>query len=123
MTEYWMSTLSPQKMFRPERLTTELEASLREHAGIDSAQIALTLGIFDNEVRSYQRYLGLRTISFASSAGGARHSISMRGHNRKIKAGGKLSRAPSDVPKIKPPDRRRKDWTAICAAHKPMVVS
>ena len=60
MDDYWMSSKSNPKMFRPERLTKEVEDYLRENHGVDVHQLAMTLGIPVRTVRAYQIFLGLR---------------------------------------------------------------
>ena len=60
MNDYWMSTKSNPKMFRPIGLTKEVEDYLRENHGVDVHQLAHTLGIPVRNVRSYQIFLKLR---------------------------------------------------------------
>lgn len=63
MSGYWMSTRSPQSMFRPDYQTPELAEQLHTAAGVDPAIIAADVGIASHHVRAFQRKLGLRKIT------------------------------------------------------------
>jgi hypothetical protein len=62
-SDWWMSTMSPTSMFRPEYQTGELADYLRENTGVDPAILAADVGIGPGQVMAYQRKLGLRKIS------------------------------------------------------------
>lgn len=76
--EYWISTKSPAKMFRPARQTPELDAYFRETWGIDPAMLSAEIGMSIAHIKSYQRSLGLR----ATAANGALHALDHRGRKR-----------------------------------------
>jgi hypothetical protein len=59
---YWMSTKSPPNLYRPYR-TPELDAYIRETAGVDPAILGRDLGMQTSRVRAYQRLLGVRAIA------------------------------------------------------------
>jgi len=69
MTDFWLSTTSPRRIFRPARLTKAREARLRELSGlICHGQIAIEFGLPPNVIESWQRYLGLRPITRSRKA-------------------------------------------------------
>lgn len=57
---YWMSTKSPNQMFRPAYQNAENDVLIRETAGIGPAILAADLGISKPHIKAYQRNLGLR---------------------------------------------------------------
>lgn len=71
-TDWWMSTRSPAGMFRPAYQNGELDAYLREHAGIDAAILAAETGLPPSHIRAFQRKLGLRKITGTARKGNAK---------------------------------------------------
>jgi len=62
-TDWWMSTKSPVRMFRPAYQTPELEAYLRSAPDVDPALLALDTGVGRGHIEACQRRLGLRKIT------------------------------------------------------------
>jgi hypothetical protein len=62
-TDWWTNTKAPQNMFRPTYRKAEIDDYLRAALGVDSAILAVSLGMHVHQVESYQRELGLRKIA------------------------------------------------------------
>jgi hypothetical protein len=62
-TDWWTTTKAPRNLFRPAYQTEELDDFLRANRGIDSAILAAELGMSANQIKAYQRQLGLRRIT------------------------------------------------------------
>jgi hypothetical protein len=62
-TDWWVSTKSSQKIFRPEYRRDGVEDYLRRYVGVDSAILAEALGLSPVQVEACQRELGLRKIT------------------------------------------------------------
>lgn len=60
---YWLSTNSPSLRLLDPKISPEVEIYLRENQGVDSALLALDLGLSHLKVEAWQRQLGLRRIS------------------------------------------------------------
>jgi hypothetical protein len=60
--DYWLSTRTPARAFRPSYQTVELDAFIRETAGVDPSILAQEIGLASPFVRAYQRQLGVRKI-------------------------------------------------------------
>jgi hypothetical protein len=58
----WLSTKSPLRMLDPP-ISSKMEQYLRDNQGIDSALLALDLGLGPDHVEARQRRLGLRKLS------------------------------------------------------------
>lgn len=74
--DWWASTNSSPGVFRPSHLTVEMEVALRMMAGIDSALIAVDLGISRQHVEAHQRKLGLRALATTKT----KYATDHRGH-------------------------------------------
>jgi hypothetical protein len=57
---YWLSTKSPPNIFRLGYHSAEAAAFLRANNSIDAAILAEQLGMGIDQVKAYQRRLGLR---------------------------------------------------------------
>jgi hypothetical protein len=69
---YWMSTKSPNAMFRPSYQNAENDALIRETVGIDPAILVADLHLSAGHIRTYQRKLGLRKFTGNEPARGIR---------------------------------------------------
>lgn len=63
MTDYWTSTKSPRRMYRPPYHTPERDEIIRETAGVDPAMLVDDLKMTTPQIRAYQRALGVRKIT------------------------------------------------------------
>ena len=73
---YWLSTKNPNALDR--KIDPEIEKFLRFNKGIDSALLAVEIGLSEATIDRYKRHMGLKRQD------GVRYHITMRGHNRRI---------------------------------------
>lgn len=72
MSDWWMSTKSSPKIFRPPGLTVEVESYLRANPAVDAHILAVDLNMNVMHVLAHQRFLGLRKLAENNPKGGRR---------------------------------------------------
>lgn len=60
---YWSSTKSPMNLFKQSYQTAELDKFLKETVGVDPSILAYEVHMNRQQIKAYQRKLGLRKLT------------------------------------------------------------